>query len=184
MAGIAQCDHAALLRAEAEAEALAEVAQRVGCAGTLSEVLALRALSAFTRGAPALADLDRALALAERDERVMLFAGKGRPMAELLAAALRQGVASAAFARCVLERLPPAPERPPPAAQPGLVEPLSEREIEVLRLMADGLTYEAIAQRLFVSVNTVRYHVKGLYGKLGAGSRAAALARGRELRLL
>jgi LuxR family maltose regulon positive regulatory protein len=105
-------------------------------------------------------------------------------MAELLAEALRQGRQHASYARYVLDHFPGPPAPPQPVAQPGLAEPLTEREIEVLRLMADGLTYEAIAQRLFVSVNTVRYHVKGLYGKLGAGSRAEAISRGRELRLV
>jgi LuxR family maltose regulon positive regulatory protein len=114
----------------------------------------------------------------------MLFAGKGHLMAELLAEALRHGIQHAAYAQWVLERFPEPPAPPGTASQPGLAEPLTEREIEVLRLMADGLTYDAIAQRLFVSVNTVRYHVKGLYGKLGAGSRAEAIARGRELRLV
>lgn len=186
MTGITRRDPAALLRAEAEAASLVALAERLRWAGYLSEVLALRALSEFTRRALplALADLERALALAERDGQVLLFVGKGRPMAELLAEALRQGIRSASFARLVLDRFPSSPARPQPVSQTGLVEPLSEREIEVLRLMADGLTYEAIAQRLFVSLNTVRYHVKGLYGKLGTGSRAEAIARGRELHIV
>lgn len=186
MTGITRGDPAALLAAETEAASLAELAERLGWAGYLSELLALRALAEFTRrDLPlALADLERALALAERDQRVLLFVGKGQPMAELLAEAVRQGIRSASFAQLVLDRFPTSPAQPRPVSQAGLAEPLTEREIEVLRLMADGLTYEAIAQRLFVSVNTVRYHVKGLYGKLGAGSRAEAIARGRELRLV
>lgn len=186
MTGITQRDPAALLAAEAEAVSLAESAEPLGWAGYLSEVLALRALAEFARRAVplALADLERALALAERDGQVLLFVGKGRPMAELLAEALRHGLRSAPFAQLVLDRFPGSPARPRPASPTELAEPLTEREIEVLRLMADGLTYEAMAQRLFVSLNTVRYHVKGLYGKLGAGSRAEAITRARELHLV
>ena len=65
-----------------------------------------------------------------------------------------------------------------------LVEPLTEREVEVLRLMAQGLTYEEVAQQLIVSLNTVRYHVKGLYGKLGVDKRLAAIEQARALGLL
>jgi ATP/maltotriose-dependent transcriptional regulator MalT len=186
MAGITQHDAATLRAAEAEAGALTELAERLDWAGYLSEVLALRALAEFRRRALplALADLERALALAERDGQVMVFVGKGRPMAELLAEALRQGLEHAAYAQTVLDRFPSPPALSQPVSQAGLAEPLTEREIEVLRLMADGLTYEAMAQRLFVSVNTVRYHVKNLYGKLGTGSRAAAIARGRELHVV
>jgi LuxR family maltose regulon positive regulatory protein len=74
------------------------------------------------------------------------------------------------------------PARPPDGA--GSVEPLTERELEVLRLMAQGLTYEEAAQRLVVSLNTVRFHVKGIYGKLGVDRRAAAIDRARSLGLL
>jgi LuxR family maltose regulon positive regulatory protein len=185
MLGISQRDPAALLTAEAEAAGLAQVAEKQGWSGYLSEILALRALAEYTRRdlEAAHADLERALALAERDGQVMLFVSKGRPMAELLAEAARQGWQHASYAQGVLDRFPGSPAPPQPVSQPSLAEPLTEREIEVLRRMADGLTYEAIAQRLFVSVNTVRYHVKGLYGKLGAGSRAEAIARGRELHL-
>jgi LuxR family maltose regulon positive regulatory protein len=186
MLGIKQRHLTALSRAEAEATALAKAAESLGWSGYLSEILALRALAAHSRRdlAAALADLERALALAENDQQVMLFVGKGRPMEELLTEALRQGLPHASYAQCVLDRFPSAPVVPRPATLPGLAEPLTEREIEVLRLMADSLTYEAIAQRLVISVNTVRYHVKGLYGKLGASSRADAIARGRELHLI
>lgn len=64
------------------------------------------------------------------------------------------------------------------------MEPITEREHEVLRLMAQALTYEGIAGALGMSVNTVRFHVKNLYGKLGARSRTEALANARALDLL
>ena len=61
---------------------------------------------------------------------------------------------------------------------------LSERELEVLRCLAAGLTYPSIAERLIISVNTVRYHVKEIYGRLGVSSRAEAIAQAREQKLL
>jgi LuxR family maltose regulon positive regulatory protein len=65
-----------------------------------------------------------------------------------------------------------------------LVEPLTEREIEVLQLMAEGLTYKEIAGQLFISLNTVRFHVKSLYGKLNVRNRTQATEMGRQLQLL
>jgi LuxR family maltose regulon positive regulatory protein len=65
-----------------------------------------------------------------------------------------------------------------------LVEPLSERELEVLRLMADGLKYKEIADKLVISVNTVRHHTRNIYGKLDVNSRAQSVARARDLGLL
>jgi LuxR family maltose regulon positive regulatory protein len=69
-------------------------------------------------------------------------------------------------------------------AIPPSMDALTERELEVLRLLADGLTYAQIAEQLVVSVNTVRYHVKGIYGKLGVDKQVQAVERGRALGLL
>jgi len=63
-------------------------------------------------------------------------------------------------------------------------EPLSAREVEVLRLIADGLSNQQIAERLVVSLGTVKTHVNNIYGKFGVGSRTQAIARARELNLL
>ena len=71
-----------------------------------------------------------------------------------------------------------------PVTSPDLIEQLTERELEVLRLMTEGLTYAQMAERLVVSVNTVRYHVKGVYGKLGVEKQVQAVERGRELGLI
>jgi LuxR family transcriptional regulator, maltose regulon positive regulatory protein len=71
-----------------------------------------------------------------------------------------------------------------PVTSPDLVEQLTEREFEVLRLLAEGMTYAQIAKQLVVSVNTVRYHVKGVYGKLGVEKQVQAVERGRELGLI
>ena len=65
-----------------------------------------------------------------------------------------------------------------------LVEPLSERELEVLRLIAEGLTNQAIAQTLVVALGTVKAHTASIYGKLNVHSRTQAVARARELGLL
>ena len=73
--------------------------------------------------------------------------------------------------------------RRPIATAPALVEPLSERELEILRLMAAGMTNQQIADRLYVVVGTVKVHNHHIFGKLGVSNRVQALAR-RELSLL
>jgi len=75
-----------------------------------------------------------------------------------------------------------APEVPVEPEAP--VEPLSEREIEVLALLAEGLSNREIAGRLYLSPNTVRVHTHHIYGKLGVGNRTQAAAKGRALGLL
>ncbi len=68
--------------------------------------------------------------------------------------------------------------------QPLSVEPLSERELEVLQLIAEGLTNPEIAARLFLSLNTVKVHTRNIYGKLDAHNRTQAVARARALGIL
>ena len=84
------------------------------------------------------------------------------------------------------EGLLPTPATPTSPDQPAasLVETISAREIEVLQLLADSLTYQEIAQTMFVSVNTVKSHLKSIYGKLGVHNRREAVARARVLHLL
>jgi LuxR family maltose regulon positive regulatory protein len=65
-----------------------------------------------------------------------------------------------------------------------MIEPLTDRELEVLRLIAAGLKYEEIAVKLFISVNTVRFFVKGIYGKLGVNNRSQAIAQANQHKLI
>jgi LuxR family maltose regulon positive regulatory protein len=133
--------------------------------------------------------LGRALTLAEPQGYVRLFVDEGRPMAELLNFAISQDVAPdyasillAAFPKNVLNAVPIDMERS--VNTQDLVEPLSEREIEVLRLMAEGYKYKEIAERLVVSINTVRHHIRNVYSKLDVNNRAQAIGRAKELNLL
>ncbi|MCA9961291.1 MAG: response regulator transcription factor [Anaerolineales bacterium] len=71
-----------------------------------------------------------------------------------------------------------------PASAQSLVDPLTKREMEILSLIATGLKNKEIAAALFVSVNTVHYHTKNLYSKLGANSRTQAITRAKALNLL
>jgi len=73
---------------------------------------------------------------------------------------------------------PPAPKRV------EMVEPLSERELEVLRLIAEGLSNEEIAQRLVLSLPTIKWHASNIYGKLGVKSRTEAVAKAKALGIL
>jgi LuxR family maltose regulon positive regulatory protein len=65
-----------------------------------------------------------------------------------------------------------------------MIDPLTDRELDVLRLIADGLKYEEIAVRLFISLNTVRTYVKGIYGKLNVNNRSKAIAQAHQYKLI
>jgi LuxR family maltose regulon positive regulatory protein len=150
--------------------------------GYLSEAYNLRAIAQEALGntAAALDDLRHALTLAESEGDVYAFLREGPAMRTLLAHAPQT-----AFVQSLLAAFAALPQADKAEfSHPALVEPLSEREVEVVRLMVEGLTYNDIAQRLMISVNTVRYHIKGLYSKLGVSSRAEAIERARQLTLL
>jgi LuxR family maltose regulon positive regulatory protein len=162
-------------------EAWHRLAVRSGWQFGAIEVRALQALAAPTPD-EALTFLIDALTLAEQEGYVRTFVDKGEPLAELLREATQRDVAPA-YARRLLAAFSRPPTAPRPAEQP-LVEPLSERELEALALLADGLTYQEIAHALFISVNTVKTHLKNVYGKLGVHDRREAVAVAKELHLL
>jgi LuxR family maltose regulon positive regulatory protein len=135
----------------------------------------------------ALQQLAEALALAEPGGFIRIFVDEGRPMAQLLSAAAARGISPDYVARllaaCEAENLPgnfPANLRP---AQP-LVEPLSPREIEILRLIAQGLSNRQIGERLFLALSTVKGHNRIIFDKLQVKSRTEAIARARLLGIL
>jgi len=145
------------------------------------EIMVLRALAHQTlRDIPAaLAGLERALTLAEPEGYVRVFADEGPPMASLLRAAAKQRIGGNYAGRL----LAAMDEHHGPVKQ-VLIEPLSERELDVLRLLGTELGGPAIARELMVSLNTVRTHTKHIYAKLAVTNRRAAVRRARELDLL
>jgi len=179
---------------------LLEMAATAGWMGKAIEILALQAMALQAQGdaEQALAALGRALALAEPEGYVRLFVDEGPPMARLLKALSSQ---RSAISQSYLGRLLAAfdgatkDERPRMKAgdqplvvhrglPPILIEPLSERELEVLGLIAQGLTNREIAARLFLTLNTVKVHTRNIYGKLDVHSRTEAVACARNLGLL
>ena len=166
-------------------------------AGSLIEIQALRALALAVSGeeTAAVAALAGALTLACPQGYVRIFADEGPPMAALvgrLIAAQRAGQAAAGVPLGCLARLQRAfdPEHTPPdpgqgtAAVPGIVEPLTARELEVLGMLAAGRSNQAIAGELVVTLDTVKKHVSHVLDKLGAANRTEAVARARELGLI
>ena len=158
-------------------------------AGSLLEIQALQALAQAAGGeqAAGLSTLAAALTLGWRQGRIRVFADEGEPMRTLLAHLLAARRVEPAIARDVpldyLGRLVRAFEPDVPAAL-GLVESLSRRELEVLRLLAAGKSNQQIADELVVALNTVKRHVTHILEKLGATNRTEATARARHLGLL
>jgi LuxR family maltose regulon positive regulatory protein len=145
------------------------------------EVRALQTLAAPTVD-EALTFLADALALAEPEGYVRTFLDKGERMAKLLREAADRDLAPEYTGR-LLRAFSRAAAPPHPATQP-LIEPLSDRELDVLHLLAEHNTNQEIAQTLVISVNTVKTHLKNVYGKLGVHTRQEAVAEARELNLL
>jgi LuxR family transcriptional regulator, maltose regulon positive regulatory protein len=163
---------------------LAPAAVAGGRAGRLIEILVLQALALRqTDHGRALMLLEQALILAEPSGYVRTFLDEGQPLAGLLRELTRRSGPAQAYAARLFGGFSLTTE---PGAHPAtpLPEPLTDRESEVLRLLAAGLSNEEMAARLHVTYGTVKTHVHNIYGKLGADSRARAVALAREMHLL
>jgi LuxR family maltose regulon positive regulatory protein len=130
----------------------------------------------------ALVPLGQALTLAEPEGYARVFLDEGPAMAALLAAAAQRGIATDYVRRLLAAVSDTEPARSTSAE--SLIEPLSGREVDVLRLLGTDLGGPEIARELVVSLNTVRTHTKNIYAKLGVNNRRAAVRRARELGLL
>jgi len=153
------------------------------------KVLVLQAVAREAHGEQdqALHLLCDALALAAPGGFIRLFVDEGRPMARLLSQAAASGVMpdylGKVLAACEAEAQQRENNSYPPPAQ-SLIEPLSQRELEVLHLMAQGRSNQEISERLFLALSTVKGHNRNIFGKLQVQRRTEAVARARELGLV
>jgi LuxR family maltose regulon positive regulatory protein len=181
---------------------LLTAAEAGGRIGSVNEILLLQAVAYAARGAvpEALVPLERALAQAEPEGFVRLFVDEGQPMAALLermtplrgAGQAADGGRIKEYAHELLAAFGKISVAHPSSARPTspsgviphpLIEPLSERELEVLRLLRTELSGPEIARQLVVSLNTLNTHTRNIYSKLGVNNRRAAVRRAEELNL-
>ena len=148
-----------------------------------SAALHLRAAHRLGSEEKALEYLEQALHLAAPEDYVRAFLDEDSALAQLLPHARHVAPEFVDELLAAFEVSPPYSHAPTPIAQP-LVDPLSGRELEVLRLMAANLSAPEIARELVIAVSTVRSHIKHIYGKLDAHSRYEAVERARVLGLL
>jgi LuxR family maltose regulon positive regulatory protein len=173
-------------------ERLLQAAEEGGRMGSVIEILVLQALAHEAQGESpsALVPLERALTLAEPEGYVRVFVDEGLPMARLLAEAAAHGImpdyTAKLLAALEAEEHKSADESHLPHALPAqsLTEPLSQRELEVLQLIAEGLSNREISERLFLALITVKGHNRNIFRKLQVRRRTEAVARARKLGLL
>jgi LuxR family transcriptional regulator, maltose regulon positive regulatory protein len=178
----AERDHGSVDEASGLLDRLLTAADDGSRTGSAIDILVVQALASQVRGdvPAALSSLDRALSLAEPEGYVRIFVDEGPPMAALLRAAARRGPTG--YVRRLLAALDGTAGVVP--VQRGLIDPLSARELDVLRLLGSDLDGPEIARELVVSLNTVRSHTKNIYAKLGVNNRRSAVRRAEELDLL
>ena len=188
-------------------EKLAEYSQARSRKGKLSYILELQALAFQQQNNQdeALAALERSLKLAQSEGYIRAYVDEGQPMQALLELGAEQGRWSKVFLDSFVNQLltamqhdhaspasPPEPQKRPKSGQllstgidsTGYIEALSDREVEVLRLAADGLTNLQIGKALYLSAGTIKAHLHHIYGKLGVRGRVQAIAMANEQHLL
>jgi len=156
----------------------------------LIEALVLQALTQQARGDldQAMENLTKALMLAEPEGFIRIFVDEGPPMARLLFEALSQGIAPDYVPRLLAAFPIDEPEKATslqaPVSETEWFEPLSEREIEVLQLIAEGLTNQEIGTKLYLSLNTIKAHSRTIYSKLDVHSRTQAVLKAKSLGII
>jgi LuxR family transcriptional regulator, maltose regulon positive regulatory protein len=165
-------------------ERLLDTADAAGRVGSIIEILVALSLAHEAKGdiSAGLVSLKRALELAEPEGYLRVFVDEGEPMRNLLRHAASAGIASDYTNRLLAAfESSPSGSTNAPVDQSGLVEPLSDREIEILRLIAAGMTNQEIAAQLVVSISTIKTHINRTYRKLDVHSRTQALVKISEL---
>jgi LuxR family maltose regulon positive regulatory protein len=184
-------DDSALSQARALIKPALEQAQANSMMLNVTRLLILDALALYAQGetASAITALERALALAEPESYVRSFLDLGKPMQEFLSWSTESGSLNEPHLRVYVSKLLshfagayPVELRQPTGA--GLIEPLTPRELEVLRLIAQGLSNREISERLFLALSTVKGHNRIIFDKLQVQRRTEAVSRARELDLL
>jgi LuxR family maltose regulon positive regulatory protein len=165
-------------------ERILKQAEPAGRMGLVVEILIIRALAFQGKKGTeqAMAALDRALTLAQPEGYIRSFLDEGEAMTRLLCQAQSRLVGSG-YAAVLLSKIGNIPGMTQPSMQ-LLIEPLTMREVEVLKLIEAGCSNQDIAKQLVISIPTVKRHISNIYAKLGVKSRTQALAIGRELKIV
>jgi LuxR family maltose regulon positive regulatory protein len=166
---------------------LSETNQKRGNKRRQAEFLVLKALAHHQMNMSdlALVELSKALKLGEPEGYQSLFVEHKQPMAQLLYMAVERKIFPEYSGKLlrIISTQHPAPSVKEKTKR-ELIEPLSERELEVLQLIAEGLSNSEIARRLYISVSTVKGHTTNIYAKLGVSKRTQAVAQARNLGVL
>jgi LuxR family maltose regulon positive regulatory protein len=168
--------------------ALLAEAEKQGRNRRLIEILVLTAIAYQVSGFldHALEYLERSLKLAEPEEYTRVYIDEGLPMIKLLREAVRRGIKKQYCNRLLsaFQQEQRLQKQVTLVVQGALIEPLSERELEVLKMLAEGYTNREICERLYISLSTVKGHISNIMGKLLASNRTEAVARARQSRIL
>ncbi len=169
-------------------KALLAEARKQGRARRLHEILVLLALAHNETGSVelAMASLERSLKRAEPEGYKRVYIDEGPPMIKLLREAARRGIKTQYCNQLLgaFQQGERTQARVFKGSQAGLVEPLSDRELEVLQLLAEGCTNREVGERLYISLSTVKGHISNINGKLLARNRTQAVARARQVGIL
>jgi LuxR family maltose regulon positive regulatory protein len=171
-------------------EKLLEMAESNGWGRRMIEILALQALAFEQKRdiTQAMKTLERALALAEPEGYIRTFVDEGPPIARLLYEALSKGIApdyvQKLLAAFPVEKPDQLPRTLIHTGESEWIEPLTDRELDVLQLIAEGLSRQEIAAQLVLSLNTVKTHARNIFSKLGVKNQMQAVGKARIMGLL